>query len=52
MVLLGVSDTARAITFGPMQSKGNLVYKFVRAANIPIIMENLDNPIPKVRMTE
>ncbi|XP_047443415.1 vitellogenin 3, phosvitinless [Mugil cephalus] len=48
MVLLGVSDTARAITFGPMESKGNLVYKFVNAeANIPIVMQNLDNPVPK-----
>lgn len=49
MVLLGVSDTARAVTFGPMESKGNLVYKFVNAeANVPIMMQNLDDPVPKV----
>ncbi|XP_076582051.1 vitellogenin 3, phosvitinless [Chaetodon auriga] len=48
MVLLGVSDTARAVTFGPMESKGNLVYKFVSAqANIPIMMQNLEEPVPK-----
>ncbi|XP_070765014.1 vitellogenin 3, phosvitinless [Enoplosus armatus] len=48
MVLLGVSDTARAITYGPMESKGNLVYKFVNAeANVPIMMQNLEDPLPK-----
>lgn len=49
MVLLGVSDTARAVTYGPMESKGSLVYKFVNAeANVPIMMQNLDDPVPKV----
>lgn len=49
MELLGVSDTARAVTFGPMESRGNLVYKFVRAeVNVPIMMQNLDDPVPKV----
>ncbi|XP_044057060.1 vitellogenin 3, phosvitinless isoform X2 [Siniperca chuatsi] len=48
IVLLGVSDTAGAVTFGPMESKGNLVYKFVSAeANVPIIMQNLEDPVPK-----
>ncbi|XP_073332486.1 vitellogenin 3, phosvitinless [Pagrus major] len=48
MVLLCVSDTARAFTYGPMESKGNLVYKFVNAeANVPIMMQNLDDPVPK-----
>ncbi|XP_042368565.1 vitellogenin 3, phosvitinless [Plectropomus leopardus] len=48
MVLLGVSDTARAVTFGPMESKGNLIYKFVNTqVNVPIIMQNLDDPVPK-----
>nr|AVA30493.1 vitellogenin C [Scatophagus argus] len=48
MALLSVSDTARAVTFGPMESKGNLVYKFVNAeANVPIMMQNLDDPVPK-----
>lgn len=51
MELLGVSDTASAITLGPMENKGNLVYKFVSAeANVPIIMQNLADPIPKVIM--
>lgn len=49
MVLLGVSDTGRAVLYGPMESKGNLVYKFVNAeANVPIMMQNLENPVPKV----
>lgn len=50
MVLLGVTDTVRAITYGPVESKGNLVYKFNPnpAANIPILMQNLENPVPKV----
>ncbi|XP_065812413.1 vitellogenin 3, phosvitinless [Labrus bergylta] len=48
MVLLGVSDTAEALTFGPLESKGSIVYKFVEAeADIPIMMHNLENPIPK-----
>ncbi|XP_041647323.1 vitellogenin 3, phosvitinless [Cheilinus undulatus] len=48
MVLLSVSDTAEALTFGPMESKGSLVHKFVDAeADIPIVMQNLENPVPK-----
>ncbi|KAG8003726.1 Vitellogenin [Nibea albiflora] len=48
MVLLGMSDTGRAVMYGPMESKGNLVYKFVNAeANVPIMMQNLENPVPK-----
>ncbi|KAI3368252.1 hypothetical protein L3Q82_007972 [Scortum barcoo] len=48
MVLLGMSDTARAVMFGPLESKGDLVYKFVNAeANFPIIMQNLEDPLPK-----
>ncbi|KAM7011880.1 vitellogenin 3, phosvitinless [Tautogolabrus adspersus] len=48
MVLLGVSDTAEALTFGPLESKGSLVYKFVEAeAYVPILMQNLENPLPK-----
>ncbi|XP_054458092.1 vitellogenin 3, phosvitinless [Anoplopoma fimbria] len=48
MVLLGVSDTVRDVTFGSMESKGNLVFKFVNAeGNVPIMMQNLDNPVPK-----
>lgn len=49
MVLLSVSDADRAVMFGPMESKGNLIYKFVNAgANVPIMMQNLEDPIPKV----
>ncbi|XP_071344089.1 vitellogenin 3, phosvitinless [Trachinotus anak] len=48
MVLLSVSDTVRAATFGPVESKGNLVYKFVNAAaNVPLLMQNLEDPVPK-----
>ncbi|XP_039984094.1 vitellogenin 3, phosvitinless isoform X2 [Xiphias gladius] len=48
MVLIGVSDTARAASFGPVESKGSLVYKFVNAgANIPLLMQNLEDPVPK-----
>ncbi|XP_034737765.1 vitellogenin 3, phosvitinless [Etheostoma cragini] len=48
MVLLGVSDTQRAVVSGPMESKGNLVYHFVNAdANVPILMQRIDNPVPK-----
>ncbi|XP_034562594.1 vitellogenin 3, phosvitinless [Notolabrus celidotus] len=47
--LLGVSDTAEALTFGPMESKGSLIYKFVDAeSDVPIMMQNLQDPVPKV----
>lgn len=46
-----MSDTAGNIAPGPMENKGNLVYKFVSAeANVPIMMQNLADPIPKVIM--
>lgn len=49
MVLLSVTDTERAVMFGPMESKGNLLYKFVSAqVNMPILMQNLEDPLPKV----
>lgn len=49
MVLLSVNDTARARTYGPVESKGNIVYKFEDVdINIPVMMQNLDNPVPKV----
>ncbi|KAM6922087.1 vitellogenin 3, phosvitinless [Xenentodon cancila] len=48
LVLLGVNDAGRAITFGPMESKGNIVYKFGNVdANIPFMMDKLENPVPK-----
>lgn len=52
MVLLSVADTERAVTFGPMESKGNLPYKFVSAqVNLPMMMQNLEDPVPKVMWT-
>uniref|UniRef100_H3C2Y7 Vitellogenin 3, phosvitinless n=1 Tax=Tetraodon nigroviridis TaxID=99883 RepID=H3C2Y7_TETNG len=48
MVLLGVTESLRAFTLGPMESKGSLVYKFVNPdASFPIIMQNLNDPMPK-----
>lgn len=49
MVLLGVTEEKRELTLGPMESKGDLKFKFVDAgATFPMIMQNLDDPIPKV----
>lgn len=51
-MLVGVVDTARAVTFGTMESRGNLIYKFVNAeVDIPILMQNLQDPLPKVIIT-
>ncbi|KAM4575550.1 vitellogenin 3, phosvitinless [Fundulus diaphanus] len=48
LILLSVSDLARASTYGPLESKGNIVYKFEdEDINIPILMQNLDDPVPK-----
>ncbi|XP_029285316.1 LOW QUALITY PROTEIN: vitellogenin 3, phosvitinless [Cottoperca gobio] len=48
LVLVRMNDTVKAITFGPMENKGNLVYKFVDAeANVPIMMQSLEDPVPK-----
>uniref|UniRef100_A0A8D3CBF9 Vitellogenin 3, phosvitinless n=1 Tax=Scophthalmus maximus TaxID=52904 RepID=A0A8D3CBF9_SCOMX len=49
MVLLGVSDTeATVASIGVVESKGDLVYKFVNArVNIPMLMQNLEDPVPK-----
>nr|ACI30219.1 vitellogenin C [Xenotoca eiseni] len=47
LVLLSV-NTASAISYGPMESKGDIVLKFEDVdINIPIIMQNLDDPAPK-----
>lgn len=44
-----MNDTARAHTYGPMESKGNIICKFDDVdVNIPIMMQNLDDPLPKV----
>lgn len=49
MVLLAVRESSGVSTFGPMESKGSLVYKFISSeASFPIIMQNLNDPMPKV----
>lgn len=49
MVLLSVNESLTPLTLGPMEMKGSLVYKFVNAdAIFPIIMQNLNDPMPKV----
>uniref|UniRef100_A0A3P9LDY0 Vitellogenin n=1 Tax=Oryzias latipes TaxID=8090 RepID=A0A3P9LDY0_ORYLA len=49
LVLLGVSDTASTPTFGPMESKGDIIFKFANINyNFPILMQNLEDPIPKI----
>ncbi|XP_060934837.1 vitellogenin 3, phosvitinless [Limanda limanda] len=48
IVLLNAIDTERAVMFGAVESKGNLVFKFVNSqAYVPIMMQNLDTPVPK-----
>ncbi|KAJ3598959.1 hypothetical protein NHX12_032922 [Muraenolepis orangiensis] len=49
LLFLGVTDTAAALTLGPMEPKGNIVYKFVKnQGDLPIMMQNLDRPIPRI----
>ncbi|KAK0131503.1 Vitellogenin [Merluccius polli] len=49
LFFLGMTETAGAPTLGPMEPKGNIVYKFVHnQANLPILMQDLENPIPKL----
>lgn len=49
ILLLSVNNTARALPPTSMESKGDLVFKFVDAeVNVPIMMQNQDNPIEKV----
>ncbi|CAL8309666.1 unnamed protein product [Lota lota] len=49
LFFVGVTDTVEAIAVDPMEPKGNIVYKFVNnQANMPIMMQNLENPIPKI----
>ncbi|KAL6108038.1 uncharacterized protein ACO6RY_18668 [Pungitius sinensis] len=48
MVLLAVNDTAGGVESGPMESKGDIVFKFTDAEiNLPIVMQNLEDPITK-----
>ncbi|KAM4629403.1 vitellogenin 3, phosvitinless [Polymixia lowei] len=49
LVLLSVADSAVHPVVGPMESKGSLIYKFVdQQANIPIVMQDLEDPVSKV----
>uniref|UniRef100_A0A8C5CB38 Vitellogenin 3, phosvitinless n=1 Tax=Gadus morhua TaxID=8049 RepID=A0A8C5CB38_GADMO len=49
LVFISVTNTTAALTSGAMEPKGNIVYKFVNdQANLPIMMQNLDNPIPRI----
>lgn len=49
LVLLGMTDEGRELTLGSMAFRGDLKYKFVDAgANFPMIMQNLNDSIPKV----
>nr|XP_046155261.1 vitellogenin 3, phosvitinless [Oncorhynchus gorbuscha] len=49
LVLLSVTDTVVTPAVGPMISRGNLVYKFVKVlAQIPILMKKLDDPVHKI----
>ncbi|XP_069009581.1 vitellogenin 3, phosvitinless [Embiotoca jacksoni] len=48
MVLLDMKDAAGAVTSGPVESKGNLIFKFDDSdTNVPITMQNLVDPVPK-----
>lgn len=50
MVLVGVTDKEKVLTMKPMENKGDLKFKFVQAGpTFPMIMENLNDPMPKVR---
>ena len=49
LIFISLTNTTEALTSSAMEPKGNIVYKFVNnEANLPIMMQNLDNPIPKV----
>ncbi|XP_041695037.2 vitellogenin 3, phosvitinless [Coregonus clupeaformis] len=49
LVLLSVTDTVVTPAVGPVISRGNLVYKFVKVlAQIPILIKKLDDPVPKI----
>ncbi|XP_030582856.1 vitellogenin 3, phosvitinless isoform X2 [Archocentrus centrarchus] len=48
MVLTRLSEGSRAASAGPMENRGNLVYKFVNSdANIPLVMQDMADPKPK-----
>ncbi|XP_077572922.1 vitellogenin 3, phosvitinless [Stigmatopora nigra] len=48
IVLLDVRETPSAVNSGSLKNRGNIVYKFVEAgAGIPIVMQNVDDPVAK-----
>uniref|UniRef100_A0A3P8VDW2 Vitellogenin 3, phosvitinless n=1 Tax=Cynoglossus semilaevis TaxID=244447 RepID=A0A3P8VDW2_CYNSE len=48
LVLLDVRGAERAVIFRAAESRGNMVFKFVDASvNIPVLMQNLKDPVPK-----
>lgn len=51
LVLLDVRGAERAVIFRAAESRGNMVFKFVDASvNIPVLMQNLKDPVPKVKI--
>uniref|UniRef100_A0AAY4EVC4 Vitellogenin domain-containing protein n=1 Tax=Denticeps clupeoides TaxID=299321 RepID=A0AAY4EVC4_9TELE len=49
ITLLKVLDSEGTHTIGPVQSRGNIIYKFGNELKqIPIVMMNLENPVPKI----
>lgn len=49
MVLIRVSEGSRVTQAGPVENRGDLVYKLVNAdANIPLVMQDVRDPKPKV----
>uniref|UniRef100_A0A8C6T397 Vitellogenin 3, phosvitinless n=1 Tax=Neogobius melanostomus TaxID=47308 RepID=A0A8C6T397_9GOBI len=48
LVLTSVKDKTQDIHVnGQMESRGKLMFKIVKNANIPVVMQNLDNPVPE-----
>uniref|UniRef100_A0A3B4AAV3 Vitellogenin domain-containing protein n=1 Tax=Periophthalmus magnuspinnatus TaxID=409849 RepID=A0A3B4AAV3_9GOBI len=49
LVLTAVKDKTQSVSIeGLMQSRGNLIYKVVKNwANVPIMMQKMDDPVPK-----
>ncbi|XP_053723141.1 vitellogenin 3, phosvitinless [Synchiropus splendidus] len=48
LVLVGESDAAAALSAAPMESRGNIVFKFVEeGADVPLLMQDLQNPLHK-----
>ncbi|XP_054908990.1 vitellogenin 3, phosvitinless [Poeciliopsis prolifica] len=48
LMLLRIDNTARGRTHGPLVNKGNIIHKFEDVdINFPMMMQNLNNPVPK-----